>query len=115
LALTSGCGPKTLTVDELRLGPLSYLQEGKTTREEVLLKLGVPSADFEAGRILTYRIAQNAQGGITARPRQGGVSLQHPRPLENDVPQDALLADYSLVLVFDDKGLLKKQSLLPIK
>jgi hypothetical protein len=105
LLTASGCVPKAPTPDELRLGPLNYLQEGTTTREQALLKLGVPSADFEKGRILTYRLAVAPGGAITPRPRQPGLG----------VPQSADWSDYSLVLVFDDKGVLKKQSLVPVK
>jgi hypothetical protein len=97
--------PKTLSQDELRQGPLSYLQEGKTTREEAILRLGVPSADFEKGRILTYRIAQSGDD----------IIVQSRQSLGEGVPQNALCANYSLVLVFDDKGVLKKQSLVPVK
>jgi hypothetical protein len=100
------CTPKTLSQGELRSGPLNYLQEGQTTREDAILRLGVPSADFETGRILTYRIAQLADGSIAVRPRQMQAEA---------VPQNALLANYSLVLVFDDKGVLRKQSLVPVK
>lgn len=42
---------------------LTFLQVGKTTREEVLLKLGQPSASFEHERILTYRIGEETEQG----------------------------------------------------
>ena len=104
LGLLSACA-KNLKPDEVMQGPLNYLLEGKTTREEALLHLGTPTADFEKCRIMTYRIAQDGEGGIFVRPRQAGL----------DVPQNALVAEYSLVLVFDDKGLLKKQKLVSVK
>jgi hypothetical protein len=104
LALLSACA-KNLKPDQVMQGPLNYLQEGKTTREEALLHLGTPTADFEKGRILTYRIGQDGEGGIFVRPRQAGLG----------VPQNALIAEFSLVLVFDDKGLLKKQKLVSVK
>jgi hypothetical protein len=36
---------------------LSYLEDGRTTRDEVVSRLGAPSAQFEGERILTYRLA----------------------------------------------------------
>jgi hypothetical protein len=106
LLCVTSCQPKTLTQDELWQGPLNYLQEGKTTRQEAILKLGEPSAAFEDGRILTYLIGQDAQGKVVPRRRQS---------LGEGVPQNATLANYSLVLVFDQKGILRKQSLVPAK
>ena len=35
---------------------LSAIQDGVTTREEVLLRLGSPSTQFEGERILTYEL-----------------------------------------------------------
>jgi hypothetical protein len=76
LLLASSCAPKPMP-DELRRGPLAYLEEGKTTREAVVLRLGTPTTDFEKGRILTYRISQNSSngGGIAVHPRQSGLGV----------------------------------------
>jgi hypothetical protein len=66
-----------------------YLQEGKTTKAGVESELGRPSQLFENGRIWTYQL-------IGSRKAE-----------EN--PQ------YSLVLVFDDKGVLRQHRLIRIR
>jgi hypothetical protein len=70
-----------------------------TSREAVLLKLGEPSASFEAGRILTYRIGEGGVNGYFLLDRQ--VSWTNTK--------------YSLVLVFDEKGILTINSLVPVR
>jgi hypothetical protein len=44
---------------------LPYLEDNKTTKEAVLMKLGEPSGHFEGERILTYRMADDEKGGVT--------------------------------------------------
>lgn len=41
---------------------LDFLEDGRTTREDALLALGDPSASYETGRILTYRLARDDGG-----------------------------------------------------
>ena len=79
---------------------LEFLRDGATTRDEVLLKLGQPSATFETERVLTYRIRGEArQGYVVGIPLQGswqGVT-------------------HSLVLIFDANGVLQKHSLVSVQ
>jgi hypothetical protein len=70
-----------------------------TTREATLLKMGEPSASFEAGRILTYRIGEDSKGYFLS---------------DRQVLRWAN-SNYSLVLVFDDRGLLTKHALVPVR
>ena len=42
---------QALGPDAFRKGHLSFIQDGRTTREQVLLKLGVPSAQIEEQEI----------------------------------------------------------------
>ena len=70
-----------------------------TSREAILLKLGEPSASFEAGRILTYRIGEDDDHGYFLMDRQ--VRWSNTK--------------YSLVLVFDEKGVLTKHNLIPVR
>jgi hypothetical protein len=69
-----------------------------TLRETIFLKLGEPSGSFEAGRILTYRIGEDAERGYYIRDRYGFWTNTR----------------YSLVLVFDEKGQLAKHNLVLI-
>jgi hypothetical protein len=70
-----------------------------TSREAILLKMGEPSASFEAERILTYRIGEDDEKGYFLMDRQ--VRWSNTK--------------YSLILVFDDKGILVKHSLVPVR
>lgn len=81
-----------------------YTVNGKTTREEVLLKFGTPSAHFENKRILTYqfRIDQNGQA-ILFWPRKSEI-----HPMFTHWNKEV----YSLVLVFDQNGVLEKHQLI---
>ena len=78
---------------------LDIVADAKTSREAVLLKLGEPSGSFEAGRILTFRIGEDNDHGYFLLDRQ--VRWANTK--------------YSLVLVFDDKGVLAKHSLVRIR
>jgi hypothetical protein len=80
---------------------LTFLRAGETTREEVVLKLGQPSASFEQERILTYRVGQD--------PKQGFFLIV---PNRLDWWQNVR---YSVVLVFDANGVLEKQRFVPVR
>ncbi len=43
---------------------LDFLNDGVTRREDVLLKLGAPTAQYEDSRILAYRLGKD--GGVTS-------------------------------------------------
>ena len=61
ILLLSGCAETRLqTVDDATLQQqLALLEDGKTTKEDILLKFGIPSSQFEGERILTYRLRFN--------------------------------------------------------
>src|SRR3972149_3560063 len=54
LLLLTGCA--TAPPLKGRADLLDFLTDGKTTREEVALKLGQPSGKFERENIVTYRL-----------------------------------------------------------
>lgn len=76
---------------------LLFLDRGPSM-EEVLLNLGEPSATFEKGRILTYRIGGDKAKGYFLLGKQRQLGFRR----------------YSLVLVFDENGFLKKHALVQI-
>jgi len=78
---------------------LAFLSDGLTRREDVLLKLGEPSARFEEARIVTYRLGRDDGGYFPA----GGAR------------SDWSAAPYSLVLVFDSNGILTRHSLVEVQ
>jgi len=101
LAFLSGCAsrPEREVSDASALLP--FLQDGSSTKEELLLKLGEPSARFEGERILTYRMADSEKEGLAVASPRGIGGWETAR--------------YSLVLVFDDRQILKKHHLVRVR
>jgi hypothetical protein len=77
-----------------------FLKDGATTRDEVESRFGPPNAAYEEGRILAFRVAQY-DGGYDFV----GTSQQ----------QDWTGVRYSLVLEFDNDGLLRRHSLVQVR
>ncbi len=104
-----GCATPTLQVvpQDIDTKWLAYLEEGKTTKEDVLLRLGLPAAQFEGERILTYRMMLSDEEGLVVVSRE--LSSSDPR-----LSQWAR-AEYSLVLVFNERHILQRHSLLRVK
>jgi len=77
---------------------LGFLQVGQTTREDVYFHLGDPSAQYEEGsRIVTYRIGEDEGGLFPVARRRNWTGVR-----------------YSLVIAFDETGVLRRHSLVPI-
>jgi len=85
---------------------LDFLMDGKTSRAEVLTTLGQPSGRFENDQILTYRLGFEAKNsGYYVVEREVMPTATWPTWMQ---------AKYSLVLVFDDTGVLSKHSLVKV-
>jgi hypothetical protein len=83
----------------------AFLMDGRTRKEQVLDRLGQPSGSFDDGRTLTYRVGyEPATKGYFVVEREEGAS-GWPTWLE---------AKYSLVVVFDGSGRLRKHSLMEV-
>lgn len=95
VVLTASCATQENRGDTALL---EFITIGETTRTQVLLRLGKPSASFEDERILTYRIGGNSTGGYFVRDAAGTWYE----------------TNYSLVLVFDSGGVLETQSLVRV-
>ena len=109
LLLLSGCAETRLqTVDDSILQQqLALLEDGKTTKQDILLKFGIPSSQFEGEKILTYRLRFNQKENrfeVVSRE----VDRRDPRFTE------WMQTEYNLVLVFDEKHILQKHSMLRI-
>ncbi|HJV89719.1 MAG TPA: hypothetical protein VJ623_05385 [Holophagaceae bacterium] len=105
LALLLGCDDPSFTLQkfqEFQQGVLGFLEEGRTTRQEVLLRLGTPASAFEGERILTYDFVRQADGGWH---RVGATTSSEWR--YGYVPGAC-----SLVLVFSPEGILLRRSLV---
>ena len=84
---------------------LSFLTDGKTSREAVITTLGPPFGRFESEKILTYRLG--------FEPRNSGYYVVEREITANGWPTWTA-AKFSLVLVFDDAGILLKHSLVKV-
>ena len=104
--LAVGCAQQPVqTPDQWKQKALPFVQDGVTTREQVLLKLGSPTAVFEGDRILTYRVARAGPDGVSV------IQREH---LSDPAGQNWTNAEFSLVLVFRGP-LLEKHSLVPVR
>jgi hypothetical protein len=103
LLLLLGCatpGPVRPVPDT---GLLDFLEDGKTTKQMAFEKIGQPSGTYENGRILTYRIGSEEGKGyyiVDAGP-SGQVSFKKSK--------------HSLVLIFNNNGILIKHSLVNVR
>lgn len=84
---------------------LKFLSDGKTTRTEAITTLGQPSGTFEAQRILTYRLGYE--------PENNGYAVVEREATVSGWPTWTA-AKFSLVLVFDDAGILQNHSLVKV-
>lgn len=78
---------------------LKLLEDGRTTREAIVLELGQPSATFEGARISTYRLGKGGDGYFVVE--HNGTKW--------------LGVKYSLVLVFDAQDVLARHSLVEVR
>jgi|GEM_PF-3342477 len=107
MMLAMGCAtPKVQPSDPhllLKTVLLSFLQEGVTTREEAVLKLGFPAMQMEGERILMYQLRADNDGKwhMTAPQWDAQTGLRTWRE-----------GTSSLVLVFGEDGVLRKHSLV---
>ncbi len=114
LALLLGCTPPVLrqaAPAEIHRDRLSFLTDGQTTREEVLLRLGTPGAHFEGERILTYAFRRSSTGGWLREGRSWTVEQNVARH-ENLVPVYRSYRVVNLVLVFGADGRLARHSMV---
>jgi hypothetical protein len=101
LALAACATPSGPTGDR---SLLAFLQDGSTTRAEVALRLGEPSAQLESDRLLCYRIGGDAENGYT---------IVLPRHVSSIADEGSV--KYSLVLDFDENGVLQRHALVPVR
>ncbi len=90
----SGCSTTPVGRGDL----LDFIQDGVTTREDIILRLGEPSATYENSRIMTYRLSRD-EGGWFLRAADkrwyGNVA--------------------NLVVVFDDRSVVTRHSLVQVR
>jgi len=88
-----------------------FIEVEKTTKDEVFLKLGEPSGQFEDGRILTYAMNFSEKEGFRVDYKREVITHNRwGQRLKLSVSE----AEYNLILVFDDKKILSRYNLLKI-
>jgi hypothetical protein len=120
---------------------LSYLEDGKTQREEIIQRLGEPTSTFQDNRILGYRLILVEEGRDLSEKEyrsilinlesaylagyygwvndrrnllseKGTLFTVHEQNKEDKILEIlSREAEYSLVLVFDDQETLARNSL----
>jgi hypothetical protein len=90
---------------------LPLLEDGRTTAEEILLELGIPTAQFEGERILTYRLLITEDG--KALPVSRHLSLAWGNDPRLVAWQEGRIVN--LVLVFDERHVLVRHGLVQVK
>jgi hypothetical protein len=105
--LAAGCQQDLPNPSQLDQKLSADLTDGKTTREQILLRFGEPSGQFEGQRILTYRLNCDDSGKweVVAR-RFTQDNQEHEPSWEKSL--------FSLVLVFNGP-VLSKHSVVAVR
>ncbi len=90
----SACATPTLGRQDL----LDFIKDGKTTRQETVLNLGEPTGVYEGERIMSFRLGNDSSGYFLVGKTAGFAGV-----------------NTSLIMVFDENGVLKQHKLVPIK
>jgi len=108
-------GPEVVVADPepMLRDRLQFLQDGRTTREEVLHALDRPYSQFDRGRILVYVFRFDSEGRwILAVPPQREVSIGDSSSWWKVGRPELDPGVCSLVLVFQADGRLERHSLV---
>ncbi len=106
----AGCAsvPTLKTADtDLEAKWLSFVKDNISTKQDILLKLGLPSAQFENEKILIYRLMLDEKDGLV--PVDRSFAPQDPRISQWYQGQ------FNLVLVFDERNVLVRHSFLKVR
>lgn len=100
---------------------LPFVHDGQTSKEEVLGRLGEPDNRYEGGRILTYKMCEEAQkwfpwGNYPLSSPTGEPFLTHEKgeALLGAVPCLAKITN-TLILVFGPDDLVERHSVVLVK
>jgi hypothetical protein len=105
LLVVAGCATAR---PDARADLLNFICNGQTTKTEVLIKLGQPSATFESENIFTYRLGFDAHNNGYYVMERGLYARVYP----DYTTWEAI--KYSLVLVFDGHNVLREHSLVEV-
>ena len=114
--LIAGCATVIAPQDpQIVAQRLPFIRDGKTSKEEVLNRMGEPINRYENGRILTYTMCEDLY--LKDRLRLSGTQ---PKSGKYDGPRTLILCDftgdrYNLILVFGPDDLVERHSLVLVK
>jgi hypothetical protein len=94
--------------DSATLEQFAFLQQGRTTRDEVLARLGTPSVTYEDGRIASYPIYRTKSGRLTVTSAEADSAPPGLYARPHGGPE----RPYTLILVYDGAGTLERRSLV---
>ena len=106
LFLVAGCA--AVAFQRAPKTSLDFLEDGKTTKEDVLLKLGPSFATFEGQRIISYRLAKSREGYLVME------RTTNPNVPGGPAWLSGLEGKFNLMLIFDEHAILQRHSLVPI-
>jgi len=89
---------------ELQQKWLPFVEDGTSTKREIEQTLGQPTTRYEDGKIWAYSIQ-------LTEARAGEIGILEPET--TGIPE-SYVGHYSLVLVFDEKNILKRHSLVRV-
>ena len=105
LFLLAGCATTSPPAEKIaEKAFLEFLEDGKASKQAVILKLGQPSGTFEGEKIVTYRIGKDDQGYFVVDRQRTALALTNWTGTR-----------FSLVLIFDEHNILQKHSLVPVR
>jgi hypothetical protein len=107
---------------ELQQKWLPFLEDGTTTKREIEQTLGQPTTRYEDGKIWAYSIQlTEARAGEIGIPEPETIGIPEPETIGIPEPGTTVISEsesyvghYSLVLVFDEKNILKRHSLVKV-
>jgi hypothetical protein len=117
LALLAGCKCEERPIPVLHDDAFAFIRDGQLTRDDAVIRLGVPAADFDGGRLLCFRVATTRNGRYCPRPLElksleGYWSTLRQPPLPNG-GGSGYWFDLAIVLAFDDAGRLRRHEVVP--
>jgi hypothetical protein len=80
---------------------LPFLIEGRTTKEEILNRLGIPAKEYEGGRIVSYILRENINSQLQV------ADTGFRRNWNSEI--------YNLVVVFGPTEILERYSLVRVR
>jgi hypothetical protein len=104
VTVTVNCSQHVVQVEDQDFSKcFPFIRNNITSKQEVLNRLGDPNNSYEGGRIISYFVFEDE------RIKLKGINC------ENRISDKTSLAVYNLILVFGEKDVLKRHSLIRVR